>query len=785
MESNLKVLHEETNAKVDTIKTDSTSLENGIKKKESPYDHLPCEVNAVGSSEGTGGDESAERSGVNSSSSPAGGNSPPASPRSIGNGRASPDDGAEDFSTLDYIPRSSPTVQARSITPEHAQHLRKLSMKDGGNRVSATVRGKRSPPNKMAKRSNTMAAFSTNSAHGTVTPPEAEMSERIAEDEGLYNVPRPSSATDLYKIPKSILDSPPTRRSNGVSDSTYATPKPSEQSRVNDDDESLYKTPSSISASERLPGTGNETYDTPRTGSETYDTPRTGSDVMRTGSETYDTPRPMRTTGNGSRYALTTTPGSNGVSETYSTPRPAHSHSPHTSPSRRNNYESIDTDAPSTTSAMRPARSFESLHRFRLATPEPYIHTTPISPPAAGPKRPVCEYVDIELEEGRPSLPPAKNAPLPPLPTVTGPPPIADSVYAEITEEAIASNRIRHQSIAKGASPAQSSSRPQPNTNPQSLYNELPPTRPWYPDTSASAREGMAKAQELAEEEGYELFLPATLEKLRKPVSSQAISGQKSPALSDANALLEKYNINIHDSSVRGRPYSESDVLEDSRSSSSKLGTSIPLDGADSLSDEYIIVTGPDRRPKSGDGVFPHRTNASTAGEDQYEAMNSQYSTPNPSLGGSSSVPQPQSHSHSSVPPAHSHSNNNNTNNTTTATAFTRQPTPKQMPARQKSNTSSGSASGSPPVTRRQDSETPSAGINLSDMMSPTDSSDAKPFFTNAVSSGSRSPSSERSEEGEGQAPPPSSSSSSGQRPSLVRIMAGSPMDRSNSIELK
>ena len=786
MDSHLKTLTEEQadstaeSSKVtESAKVISTAVVNGG-KKESPYDHLPCEASIVKE-----GAESAEKNGLGSSSSPAGGNSPPTSPRSS-NGRASPEvGGAEDFSTLDYIPRSSPTVQARSITPEHAQHLRKLSMRDGGNRVtSSTVRGKRSPPNKMAKKSNTMAAFNVDDLHGISQSSKPDVANRsVVEDEGVYNVPRPSSAADLYKVPKSILDSPPTGRSNGLADNTYDTPKAAELAHVNGrsgSDEGLYKEPSSIPVGER------ETYSTPRPGNETYDTPRTGSSVVTAGSETYDSPRPTRRSSTGTQQRFSTQ-GNAASDAMYSTPRPVPSHTSHDAPSSRNNYESIDADMPTTTttsSNMRPARSFESLHRFRLATPEPHVETKPGSPPppSTGSKRVKCEYVDIDLEELKQTLPPAKNAPLPPLPTTHGPAPITDGVYAEITEEAIASNRMRQMSLSQGRSMSPSSSRLH-NVNPQSLYNELPPPRPKYPDTATKAQEGMAKAKELAEEEGYELFLPAELEQIRRPTphvntGSRSFDGSSHPPT--AGDLLEKYHINIHDSNIRGRPYSESDVLDDTHSGSSKLATSIPTDAGE---DEYIIVTGPDRRPKSGDAIFHHYPppSSSGGGSGQFEGGSfegsSYYATPNPTLrSGPSSVPQPQAYS-----PTYP-----TTTTTTTSGAavpFTRQMTPKQAPAQQTSAV--GGVSSSPPLTRRQDSETPSAGVNLGDMMSPADPTVSRPFFdassaaTNA--SRSRSSSGERVEEGEGQAP----FSSSARTPSLVKVMAGSPLDRANSIELK
>lgn len=713
---------------LDPLPEEEMKVRANTAKKESPYDHLPCEKDHLAASELLA--ETNHGSGVGS---PVG-----------SDGKQSPEAGTE-CSNLDYIPRSSPTVQVRSITPEHAQHLRKLTVKEGPARVSATVRGRRSPPSKLANKSNTMSSINVGGLNKSGKP---AIPSDLLEDNSLYNVPRPLFDASLYKTPKSVMDSPPsptgdaglyktpksvmdsppsprgtaTPRTNGSSDNLYSAPRPADQTAVGGHsrdgsmaEEGVYKVPGAVTGEENGASAQSEGL---------YNVPRSLSNGMVDNTAYND----VRSTLRRESESL------------YNSPRPANSHAPASPSNLKNNYESIDVDGPSF-GTIRPARSFESLHRLRY---NPSEMPRNISTPSFGGKPPKCEYVDIDLDNRPPLLAPAKNAPLPPLPAPAGPDRVVDSVYAEITEETIA--RGRQMSMAQ-----------------PSLYNELPPTRARYPE---GAQEGMAKAQELAEEEGYELFMPASVRRddlydEARPVDSTC------PTVSTASALLQKYNIHIHESGARSRPFSESDVLEDSRGSAAGLGNSMSIsDDSELQSDEYVIVTGPDRRPKPKIVTSPRLV------EEQYEAMNSvqthdsHYSTPNPSLwsGGVSSVPQPQ------------------------LAGLTRQSSAGQVPV---VHDSVGSAT--PPLPPRKYSieDGTGAGIDL-DAMSPTDQNSAPLYsnfdhherqLSNLSSSSGRSEGGVEVDGGVAEKGPLSVPIAC--QTSMVKIMAGSPLDRSDSTDLK
>ena len=719
-------------------------------KRESPYDHLPSGKDQIDTAELAA-----------SATHPSSG---PTSP--IGSeGKRSPDLN-HSSSNLDYIPRSSPTVQVRSITPEHAQHLRKLSEREGPVRVSATLRGRKSPPSILAKKSLTLGHIAIEDVANKVTIP--------GEDDSLYNVPRPADAT--YNVPKSMMDSPPSPRSgNGSGDNTYATPK------SNGGDASVYSTPKSN-------GNGENVYSAPKPvdyadggGIVSYGgSPEEGmynvpssvasreeggvseeSSAQPTGRESlYNVPRSLSNdmVDNAAYNDIIahSTTFEEGSDQLYNTPRPVQSRAPI---SPKANYESIDVDAPRF-HTLRSARSFESLSRNRIhpiTNGERKMSAYISSPSFAANKAPKCEYVDIDIANRPPALAPAKNAPLPPLPplpTPAGPNPIVDSVYAEITEETIA--RGRQMSVSS-----------QPQNPAHALYNELPPARLKFPDSSAMAREGMAKAQELAEEEGYELFMPAATNLRTAQHEESHRVDSTYPPVTTASALLQKYHINIHESTVRSRPFSESDVLEDSRPSSNKYGTSV---SDDLQSDEYVIVTGPDTRPKTMTGG-PQNPPLM---EDEYETMasahaqlqnhESHYATPNPTLwAGVSCVPQPQL----SGP----------------TTGITRQSSAGRAPA-------PNSAATPPLPSRKYDRPevVPGAGIDL-DAMSPADPNSA-PLYSNfhqhERQSSSLSSSSGRSEGGtdlDGDKGPLSVPISC--QTAMVKIMAGSPMDPTDAADLK
>ena len=769
-------------------------------QKESPYDHLPSEKAELDNARLGGGE-----SGANS-------------PIGLVDGKSSPnsvDGEVADFSDLDVIRRSSPTVNTRSKSP---QSLKKAAKSVHGRR--SPVNGNKIPKSNTlgsvhlsALRESTLQKISDKDSEGLYNVPRNGSNSDLyqvpksagnsppsvrnngsSEDlynvprntsnsdlyqvprsagnsppsvrnngssEDLYNVPRNTSNSDLYQVPKSAGNSPPSvRATNGVADDTYANPRCTESNldnagtRTNVIDDGLYKVPNSV-----LHRNGNETCDGINAAAESlYNVPRSGSSDMLNGGGgdegVYNVPRDAHWNGD----------------SLYNRPRAVQSHATASPPIRRtsssstaNNYESIEIDTPlqPRNSALRPARSFESLSRFRVNVPTGGSSGR-VSPPTVYPKAPKCEYVDIDLEK---PMAPAKNAPLPPLPPTALPSAgggqlITDSVYAEISEEAIA--RGKQGQYNPTSAPVTG------GDNSADTYVEIPSTRPGYAagSISASGLEGMAKAKELAEEEGYELFQPIR-EQLLRPLSTNASysSGSKSfdSTSPPASALLEKYNINIETS--RPRPYSESDVLDDGGSGGRrKLGPSL---NEDLQSDEYVIVTGPDRRPKPRSAT----SHLPPGIEDDYEFMNSasinlssaaeaQYSAPN----SMSCVPQPQQSS-----------------------TMTRQYSPRQL-----SDLGQVTGSATPPLPPRLpdfDVGT-SAGIDI-DTMSPIELGNASPVFHRQASDHSL-----RSE-GDLSAtsiPEESEAETLGGKDiqklplnalTVVKTMSGSPMDRSNSTELK
>lgn len=718
-------------------------------KKESPYDHLPSQLDI------------SELAGVDASGSAA--TSPGGS-----EGTTSPDL-VNDSSSLDYIPRSSPTVKTRSITPEHAQHLRKLTAKEGHHgRVSASLHGRRSPGERLEARSGTMGSVGGANRGGN----KPAIPSDIREGESLYNVPRSSSPDNVYKVPKSVMDSPPSPRVNGggeglydaprsssggestydaprrsfSGDNTYMAPRHvdsiSSSSNGNTAEEAVYKVPSSVLARDESSAESDNVYNLPRSMS---------GDMLDNAA--YNEVRGTLDAGSDSLY---NTPRLPGIS----------------SPSKDNNYEFIDVDAPRFVTRINPTP---------LESGDARAMTGYVSGTAFGNKPPKCEYVDIDLVDNKPIVAPAKNAPLPPLPVSAGPSRVVDSVYAEISEAAVANNRRLLQDTRQAG-----------QTSSQNPTYSL--ARPSYQD-STMAQEGMAKAQELAEEEGYELFLPAMQQQLRRkvPLNEESKSLDVTyPPVTTASALFEKYHINLHESAVRSRPFSESDVLTDKHGNA--FGSSTPVDEVQS--DEYVIVTGADRRPK---------LQFTGVAEENYAAVNSdnssrlqafdsstdsQYSTPNPSLwsAGVSSVPLPQQtvpitrHSSAGLPQS------------TTTTTMTRQSSvgvPQLTTAAVARQSSAGHVYGklevpgsaTPPLPpRRYDDE--EGGINLEDMSPDTD-----PTYCNFERrSSSLGSSSGRSEGGGGgvaaEKGPPASMPVSCPT-AAVKVMAGSPLDRSNSTELK
>ncbi len=73
------------------------------------------------------------------------------------------------------------------------------------SRFSASLQGRRSPREKLEARASTVGSISV--ASGANRGSKPTIPSDIREDEVLYNVPRSSSPDNLYKVPKSVIDS--------------------------------------------------------------------------------------------------------------------------------------------------------------------------------------------------------------------------------------------------------------------------------------------------------------------------------------------------------------------------------------------------------------------------------------------------------------------------------------------------------------------------------------------------------------------------------------------------
>ncbi len=229
------------------------------------YDHLPLSQEADG-----------HRPPLRSQSYSPEARSPQATtPPKVGDRRSmSP---ADDVSNLDFVPRSSPHVQHRTITPEFAQHLAKFGQ-DSEKLVnlSPVVKGKRSPEI-MKRRAETLQKQESSDltydsprpAHPLNYPPDASQAARLDQApaaEGLYQSPRSqphaqetevlynnvpyASHSHLYEDPREqIIDE------NDGSDSVYYVPRPRDPNAHTN----LYQVPPVARSRAPL-----DTYDSPR-----------------------------------------------------------------------------------------------------------------------------------------------------------------------------------------------------------------------------------------------------------------------------------------------------------------------------------------------------------------------------------------------------------------------------------------------------------------------------------------------------------------------------------------
>lgn len=567
------------------------------------------------------------------------------------------------------LPRSSPIVKVRSITPEHAQKIRRMAELGEGlhmrslttSRVSSD--GSIASHAKLLKKSQTMKNRSKlangHDSNNTYQVPRPLDPKHIApggkeEAESLYNVPRPSSAADLYKVPKGILASTLNEKRGSLTSnnetSLYNVPRSLEAvSGVEErhckvdskEGEGMYKIPSSIlansGAGESSSGShpqGTSNVPLPRlrdSGSDgVYNIPRTNTGVVMGSSRdsVYNVPSPHYT-------------------------KAQHIHSPSNSslsPSATDNYKSNERQQQPGVGRMRGTKSFENLHKIRVKPSTTGGRNGRFSPPISK-SRGVYEDIDADR-----CLTPAKNAPLPPLPTIgtlAPPPPVKvmeEGMYCEISDRTIVSNRLvqkaslTKQNTADDISPSNSGKYTpirKLRAMTMSEYNEVKPfARAKLPDPpSSTSVQGLAKAKELSEEEGYEFCTPAPQylrQELNEPRRTRSVWTPKLMGVESSRIIQN-----------RSRPHSECTKV--GVADPAVLGTSTPLDSGD-LGDEYVIVTGPDRRLKLGSDLLVSSGVGTTdaVAEDEYEIMTSArvelilqrvqqqscYSTPDPNLYG-------------------------------------------------------------------------------------------------------------------------------------------------------
>ena len=785
-------------------------------KKDSPYDHLPSEKEDIEI--------------LNTTNSP---------PTTDGNntsadsmdGKKSPF--LEDFSDLDHAPRSrcSPTVKTRSITPEYAHRLRMMG-EEGHSALSSstlpTTIGRQSPSGK-SQRSNTAPQYPAAGGEQPSQEHHASATAVSEEDSSFYNVPRTLSANEVYNVPKSVLESPPRGRKSESEDQTYDAPR-TDQSSLDGagvrqpligggDNDGLYKVPNSIST------TDGQTYDAPRGLMKEFDDGNTSRGLIKEsddinvsntpgglikGSDVYNAPRSLmkesddiNAYGNIScgqessdvslynvpRASFSSVSGSNSETDIYNQPRPVGpiipKHTSNVTPAPRCSYETIEVED---SRPIHSSRSFESLHRARIepppAVPDPNYLKGPVSPPAHSSPAPRGVYIDIDLERG--GLKPAKHAPLPPLPLLAGEAEIAaEGVYAEIPEHSVSRVGIitsPHPNSNSSQNPYRVNGGDPFSPTHGGTYSELPPPRPKPLDSYE--QQGLSEQRKLASE-GYE-FCNIDSDRVR----SYSLHYNNRVRVHDASyplptaaagALLEKYHINIRNSTPpKSRHSSENRLLDDISSKAADLfSSSTPLD--DSLTDEYVIVTGPDKRPKTGHtlpqnvpvGVVNTSSAYKADESDEYELMSSafvdqaklrspKYSTPNPSLSGGGYY----------------------SNSTTAYTAH-----PSHTAMRSSPGKDGARSHTSPKALHNFIHDDCTAGVTL-DNMSPADGteipmySQVEPRHQRLSSSLSTSSSaaSEVAEEG-GEGGDVSGMAIDGA--TLEKVNVGSPLDRTNSVDLR
>ncbi len=618
----------------------------------------------------------------------------------------------QDFSNLDFVPRGSPHVQTRTITPEFAQHLAKFGQDpEKVVNLSSAVKGKRSPEN-MKRRAQTLQNLNTSDqtydsprpAHPLNYPAATSQSDpRMQQAPGAQQDSRLLPATEsLYQSPRSqpypqvtdaLYTNVPSSQQASSRDHLYEDPREQIIDEA-DGDEGTYHVPRP-----RDPNAPTNLYQVPpgsrpRAPLDTYDSPRStnasnGTDGM------YNVPRSALQQYQDSTYSIPRVASDNALPSqdpynvppeaTYNYARPnalTHNNlynippgtmSRQVAASQVPQYEHIEEIPPAR--RLRPARSFESLFTRRVNQPEaggnrvqgrrsPEVVSTKSNP-----------YVDIDLNR---SLPMQRN----PLPAVP-PSPESENLYAEIPDNP----RVRYIATLKRRGsrenlvdhgPAEEElqhslyhvPRALTTANPPQSLHGTSPQSPMYavipgegeqvggrvplPHRAATiSRDPTAIARDLAHQ-GYELCLPSDEVPPYKTTTLPhgfTTSPPRNLPRTNYKDMMDKFGRQIPNGVQR--PRFQSDQTDQSPVSSTELQPSSVPDDASVLSDEYVIITRSDPREKTSPKDIPAQPERRRSSTDEYEVMsavhvklamiNSKSPSPIREIGGAVASPPSQS----------------------------------------------------------------------------------------------------------------------------------------------
>ena len=496
-------------------------------------------------------------------------------------------------SNLDFLPRSSPQIRVRTISPEFAQHLRKFNEEPLIN-TSHTVKGRRSPETKkhdqsFITRSTTVANtmydtsprfYRTDTGNDSYKVPQPHLhTEQDAENqskvpqphlhteqgaENLYKVPQPrlheqQGAENLYKVPQ------PRLHPEQCAENLYNVPRSQADPA---DPENLYKVPRRLAdqSSESLYNVpqpqGEELYKVPRPNAENilYNIPRQRPSNVTDG--TYDEPRSvlMRSEQDDTYYTIPSDmtaaenvyniPQSSSDNSTYSVPRSVEEGASRVPlPRQDNRYEEIDIQP---TRKLKTSRSFESLYTHRVQPP-PRSRFSPELPPTKG-----NYYVDIDL----------------------GGQVASDHMYAEIHEHPMPS---RQENSPRHSPPTRAGDGSDESNFYATISDSKPSPQIVRRPTPELSADGMAKAQELARQ-GYELCMPVSADDKSRTLPLRGAMSTPPRTIPRANySILEKYGIQFPNEM---RTTENGEAGQHSVAPSSCPTT----DGKNSM-DEYVIIT--------------------------------------------------------------------------------------------------------------------------------------------------------------------------------------------------